>query len=105
MIEELDFIKVIFQIVVLVMSAVAHEVSHGFMAYRLGDSTAKDAGRLTLNPLKHLDLYGSLIVPLVMYIGTFGSFSLLGQSPCRIIRIILKIRLVMPPKWLWPDQR
>ena len=81
MIEELDFIRVIFQIVVLVMSAVAHEVSHGFMAYRLGDSTAKDAGRLTLNPLKHLDVYGSLIVPVVMYIGTLGSFFFAWAKP------------------------
>lgn len=63
------------------MSAVAHEVSHGFMAYRLGDSTAKDAGRLTLNPLKHLDLYGSVILPLVMYIGTFGRFFFAAAKP------------------------
>src|SRR3989344_5278282 len=77
MFGDLDFIRVIFQIVVLVMSAVAH----GFMAYRLGDPTAKDAGRLTLNPLKHLDVYGSLIVPVVMYIGTLGSFFFAWAKP------------------------
>lgn len=79
--QDIDFIRVIFQIAVLVMSAVAHEVAHGFMAYRLGDPTAKDAGRLTLNPLKHLDLYGSLIVPLVMYLGTMGSFFFAWAKP------------------------
>ncbi|MEK9147851.1 MAG: site-2 protease family protein [Patescibacteria group bacterium] len=50
------------------MSAVFHEYAHGFMAYRLGDSTAKDAGRLTLNPLKHLDPIGSVLVPLASFL-------------------------------------
>jgi len=54
----------IFLIIALIMSAVVHEVAHGAMAYRLGDSTAKDLGRLTLNPLKHLDPFGSIILPL-----------------------------------------
>ncbi len=57
---------VIFSIIILVMSVVLHEVSHGFVAYMLGDPTAKIAGRLTLNPLKHLDWMGSVIVPLVL---------------------------------------
>ena len=39
-----------------------HEVSHGFVAYKLGDSTAKDAGRLTLNPIKHIDIFGLLMM-------------------------------------------
>ena len=54
----------IFQLVVLLMSVVIHEFSHGWVAYKLGDPTAKYYGRLTLNPLKHLDLVGSFIVPL-----------------------------------------
>jgi len=45
------------------MSVVIHEVSHGFVAYLLGDSTAKYAGRLTLNPVNHLDPFGSVILP------------------------------------------
>lgn len=49
------------------MSVVVHEVSHGYMAYYFGDLTAKMAGRLTLNPLKHLDMFGSFIVPLIAY--------------------------------------
>lgn len=49
------------------MSIVAHEVAHGYVAYRLGDSTAKEYGRLTLNPWKHVDLVGTIMVPLVMY--------------------------------------
>lgn len=53
----------IFLIAILVFSIVLHEVSHGVVAHSLGDSTAKDAGRLTLNPLPHLDLVGSIILP------------------------------------------
>lgn len=56
----------IFSLVVLLFSVVVHEVSHGTAAYYLGDPTAKQAGRLTLNPLRHLDLFGSLIVPLLL---------------------------------------
>lgn len=57
----------LFQIVVLIFSVVAHEVSHGAVAYALGDRTAKNAGRLTLNPIPHIDMLGSLILPLLSY--------------------------------------
>src|SRR3989344_8193335 len=60
-------IDVIFPIIILLLSVVFHEVSHGFVAYFLGDPTAKLAGRLTLNPLKHLDPIGSVLVPLLTY--------------------------------------
>lgn len=53
--------------VVLVMfSAIVHEVAHGWMALRLGDPTAKEAGRLTLDPRAHLDGFGSIVLPLIM---------------------------------------
>jgi Zn-dependent protease len=55
------------------MSVVIHEVSHGFMALRFGDKTALYAGRLTLNPLKHLDLFGSIILPAFLVL-THASF-------------------------------
>jgi len=58
----------IFFFIVLILSVVLHEVSHGMMALHLGDTTAKDAGRLTLNPLKHLDLVGSVFLPLILII-------------------------------------
>lgn len=59
---------VIFQIVVLIMSVVVHEVSHGLAANYLGDPTARLAGRLSLNPLKHLDPVGSIVVPLLLFV-------------------------------------
>lgn len=57
----------IFQILVVLFSIVIHEVSHGLMAYSLGDQTAKNAGRLTLNPLPHLDLFGSVLLPFLTF--------------------------------------
>lgn len=50
------------------MSVVVHEVAHGYAALYFGDKTAEMQGRLTLNPLKHLDLYGSIILPLILLI-------------------------------------
>lgn len=58
-------ITVIFQLAILMFSVVIHEVAHGLAANALGDPTAKYAGRLTLNPLKHLDPIGSVAVPLI----------------------------------------
>ena len=55
------------------MSVVIHEVSHGFIALRFGDRTALYAGRLTLNPLKHLDMFGSVILPIFLIL-THSSF-------------------------------
>lgn len=57
-----------FQLLVLIYSVVIHEVSHGLMADSLGDPTAKNLGRLTLNPLKHLDMFGSVILPLLLFL-------------------------------------
>src|SRR3989338_6179514 len=56
----------IFIIIVIIFSAIIHEVMHGVAADRLGDPTARYAGRLTLNPLPHIDLYGSILVPVFL---------------------------------------
>ena len=58
-------IQFIFSLAVLIMSVVIHEVSHGYAALFLGDKTAEYEGRLTLNPLKHIDMWGSVIFPAV----------------------------------------
>lgn len=55
----------IFYFIVLIISIIIHEVAHGYAAYALGDQTAKHAGRLTLNPIPHIDPIGSIIVPLL----------------------------------------
>lgn len=64
----------VFSLLVLVMSSAIHEYMHGWTANELGDPTAKKAGRLTLNPLVHLDPIGSFLLPALMYFGTGGAF-------------------------------
>ena len=58
----------IFVIVILVFSTVLHELAHGFTAYKLGDDTAKLSGRLSLNPLNHIDPMMSIVVPAVLFL-------------------------------------
>ncbi len=58
----------VFIIIILILSVVIHELAHGYSALAQGDPTAKYAGRLTMNPLKHLDLVGSFIVPFILFI-------------------------------------
>ncbi len=69
-----DFNLLIFQLAVLLMSVVIHEVSHGIVALWQGDPTAKMMGRLTLNPIKHLDIWGSIAVPLMLFVFSGGNF-------------------------------
>lgn len=59
---------------ILLFSVVVHEVAHGWVALRLGDSTAYDAGRLTFNPIPHIDPVGSIVVPLLSYISVGSVF-------------------------------
>lgn len=61
-------VPLVFQIIILLFSIIIHEVSHGLAALRLGDDTAEKMGRLTLNPLKHLDPIGSVFLPLMLII-------------------------------------
>ena len=56
----------------MLFSVIIHEYMHGWMADRLGDPTARDAGRLTLNPVAHIDLWGSILMPAMIFIGTGG---------------------------------
>jgi len=59
-------VNAIFYVIVLIMSVVVHEVAHGFAAESQGDPTARYAGRLTLNPLRHIDMVGSVLLPLFL---------------------------------------
>ena len=56
----------------LVFAIVFHEVAHGWIAYKLGDPTAHDMGRLTLNPISHIDLFGTVIMPILLFVLTDG---------------------------------
>lgn len=70
----------IFSLIILLFSVVIHELAHGSVAYSLGDPTAKYAGRLTINPLKHLDWFGSIILPLLLLMATAGQGPVFGWA-------------------------
>jgi Zn-dependent protease len=67
-------VNLIFSLVVLLFSIIIHEVSHGYAALFLGDHTAEYEGRLTLNPLRHIDLIGTIILPLICVLSPGGFF-------------------------------
>lgn len=69
----MNFVILVFQFLVLIFSVMIHEISHGWIAFILGDNTAKKLGRLTLNPVKHFDLWGSFLLPVLLFIGTAGN--------------------------------
>jgi len=78
----LDLLLVLFQMVVLIFAFSVHEAAHAYAAYRLGDPTAYMLGRVTLNPAKHIDPWGSVVMPLVALI---SGFALLGWAkPCPV---------------------
>ncbi len=62
------FTQILVQLAILFFSIIIHEVSHGYAALRSGDPTAKLSGRLTLNPLRHIDPFGTLILPILLII-------------------------------------
>jgi Zn-dependent protease len=70
--------EIAFLVIILILSVVIHEVSHGYAALALGDPTARLAGRLTLNPLKHLDPLGSIILPALLVFS--GASFLIGWA-------------------------
>ncbi len=74
----MDFVSVARQLLIsalpILIAITFHEVSHGYVANKLGDPTAKFVGRLTLNPLVHIDLFGTILLPLMLIVLTHGQF-------------------------------
>ena len=80
------FIEAALVILILIPSIMVHEVSHGLVAYRLGDPTARDAGRLTFNPIKHIDPFGSVLLPAMLALANgplFGWAKPVPVNPAR----------------------
>lgn len=65
--DELKFIEITATVLALMMAIIGHEIMHGYVAYRYGDNTAKYQGRLSINPIVHVDLVGTIIVPAVLF--------------------------------------
>lgn len=72
---------VIFYVFILIYSAIIHEVAHGVMALWLGDATAKYAGRITFNPVSHIDPMMTIMMPIMMLILSGGAFAFGGAKP------------------------
>jgi len=66
MFHHFDINQLIVMMMALLVAVTIHEVAHGYVAFRMGDNTAKLAGRLTLNPIKHLDFIGSFLLPIIL---------------------------------------
>ncbi|HEY1810062.1 MAG TPA: site-2 protease family protein, partial [Acidobacteriaceae bacterium] len=70
--DQNHLVLAIFEFAVLLFSLSLHEAAHGWVASRLGDPTAKMLGRVTLNPIKHIDLFGTIILPAIMLLVSPG---------------------------------
>jgi Zn-dependent protease len=81
-VNQQELILILFQVIVLVLAFSVHESAHAYVAMRLGDPTAYMLGRVTLNPVKHLDPWGSMLVPLMSLY--FGGFLIGWAKPCPI---------------------
>ncbi len=81
-----SFIEAALVILILIPSIIVHEVSHGFVADKLGDPTARNAGRLTLNPIPHIDPFGSILLPAMLALASgplFGWAKPVPVNPAR----------------------
>lgn len=65
--SEIEIVKIVSIILALMVAIIGHEIMHGWVAYKYGDSTAKSQGRLSINPIKHIDPIGTLLVPAALY--------------------------------------
>lgn len=77
----------ILQISVLLFSVIIHEVAHGFVAYKRGDDSAKIMGRLTLNPVVHIDIFGSIVLPLLLLIANAPVFGWAKPVPVNFYKL------------------
>jgi Zn-dependent protease len=80
----MNIMNIIPQIVVLLFSVAVHESAHGWMAEKYGDLTARNQGRITLNPIPHLDLMGSVIVPIMLLIASHGTMTFGWAKPVMV---------------------
>lgn len=77
----MNFISLVFYFIIIIPSAIIHEYAHGWMANQLGDPTARYAGRLTIDPRVHIDKWGTLLMPLLLFFITGGKFLFAYAKP------------------------
>lgn len=91
MIEAINISQTIFTFIVIIYSIILHEIAHGYAAYVQGDETAYRMGRLTLNPLPHIDMMGSVFVPLFAFLSLGTFFGWAKPVPYNVHNIRTKI--------------
>lgn len=77
----MQYLSTLFFFIILIFSVIIHEYSHGWMADQLGDTTARLSGRLTMNPIPHIDPIGSILVPMTLFIVSRGTFFFAWAKP------------------------
>lgn len=70
--KEKTMMQICLSVFALIVTIITHEIAHGWVAWRLGDNTAKKAGRLSLNPIKHIDVFGTIILPIILFFSKTG---------------------------------
>ena len=85
--NHVDWTRVAILVGVVVPSVMLHEVSHGVVALFFGDDTAKRAGRLTLNPVAHIDPFGTLLLPLMLSLSGVGAFGYAKPVPVNVRKL------------------
>lgn len=88
----MDLSSLVFFFLIIVPSSIIHEYMHGAVANYFGDPTAKYAGRLTLNPIAHIDLWGTILMPLLLMLGTNGQFIFAYAKPVPVNPLFLRGR-------------
>ncbi len=79
-----DWLMMLIGFLLIIPAIILHELAHGWVSYKLGDPTAKRAGRLTLNPFKHIDPFGTIIMPALLFFGSGGRFAFGSAKPVPI---------------------
>ncbi len=77
----MELVSLLLYFIVIIPSSIIHEYSHGWAAERLGDPTARYAGRLTLDPRAHIDLWGTILLPILLLVGSGGRFMFAYAKP------------------------
>ena len=88
----MEFASLIFFFLIIIPSSIIHEYMHGAVANYFGDPTAKYAGRLTLNPLAHIDPWGTILMPLILFMGSGGHFVFAYAKPVPVNPLFLRGR-------------
>ena len=77
----MQFAQLLFFFLIIIPSAIIHEYAHGWAADQMGDPTARNAGRLTLNPMAHIDIWGTILMPVLLLLFSHGSFMFAYAKP------------------------